>query len=310
MSLKFGDVGNYDSDLEYDSLVISGGGAKGISAVGCLQYLEKNGLDIPKIKEFSGVSIGSLVCVLIACNFSFEEIYEKVLLSKTFFGVEMTVGYNSILENFGMANSDKIYENLDSLLKEKFGFSPTLNDIYQKYNKKVTIVCTSILKKKEKIFNYKSKIKCSDAIKMSSNLPFLFQRIPYEGDYIIDGGVLNNFPYEYISKKCNKTLGIFLKENQDTPNTIKKKENLDYLMNILTIGIDKIVREKLKSITLKNFDIVYCESSVSTFNPSLSENSISNIYHQGMMSAKKFLESEKICVNGFKNLTLKNTFLK
>lgn len=57
---------------------------------------------------------------------------------------------------------------------------------------------------------------CVDAVKMSCNLPFVFQRIKYNGDYIVDGGLMNNFPWNYHSPQMKRILGIVISGEEYT----------------------------------------------------------------------------------------------
>ena len=59
------------------SLVLEGGGIKGIAHVGALQAIDENGL-YTKIKHVAGTSAGSQVATLFASGFSQEEIKDIV----------------------------------------------------------------------------------------------------------------------------------------------------------------------------------------------------------------------------------------
>jgi hypothetical protein len=49
-----------------------------------------------------------------------------------------------------------------------------------------------------------------EAIKQSCNIPIVFHRILHEGKYMTDGGVSNNYPWDYLSSSSKKTLGLFI----------------------------------------------------------------------------------------------------
>ena len=57
----------------YEKLVISGGGIKGLSGLGALQYLEDNKL-LESINTYIGTSIGGIILYLLAIGYKPIEI--------------------------------------------------------------------------------------------------------------------------------------------------------------------------------------------------------------------------------------------
>ena len=59
--------------VEYTKMVISGGGINGIAIVGAVSEFAKHN-DIGKIKEIIGVSVGSIIALLVSIGYEMEEI--------------------------------------------------------------------------------------------------------------------------------------------------------------------------------------------------------------------------------------------
>ena len=137
---------------------------------------------------------------------------------------------------------------IEKITLEKIGYLLTLKDVYDKYGKEL-VCCTynQTLRKKE-YMSYKTdpNLPCLIALRMSSNLPFIFDRFKYMNNYYIDGGIVDNLPLDLVNKD-EKTLAIYLK------NKKKKKDGefkiLEYIYDIICIPIEESNSNKIKSIT-------------------------------------------------------------
>ena len=63
--------------MAYNTIVFSGGGSNGYVFTGVIKYLNENNI-LKLITSYYGTSIGSIYATLLAMNFSYEEIYEKL----------------------------------------------------------------------------------------------------------------------------------------------------------------------------------------------------------------------------------------
>src|SRR5437762_13885016 len=64
---------------DYKNLVFSGGVVRVIAHLGALKAALEDGLDLATIQRVAGTSSGSLLALLIACDFSIERIEEIML---------------------------------------------------------------------------------------------------------------------------------------------------------------------------------------------------------------------------------------
>ena len=73
---------------------------------------------------------------------------------------------------------------------------------------------------------------CLTAIRMSANIPLLFEDYKYYNKYYCDGGIINNFPIDYFDKDDNIIFGINLKSEDKYSIDDNIAEHFYKLINI------------------------------------------------------------------------------
>lgn len=190
-------------DRDYEYIVFSGGGIKGISYCGILKILEEQGI-LKKLKGYAGTSAGSIITSLLAVGYTANEL--KEIMMKLNFGdflddkwlVEDAINF---VKDYGAVEGEFFHEFMGKLIKEKTGNPDyTFDDLFN--DKGITLVIvTTDLSRKVPIFFYPN---CKDkkyrnmsirkAVRMSMSIPFLFEPITFDNDLYVDGGVLDNYP--------------------------------------------------------------------------------------------------------------------
>jgi|688.fasta_scaffold09444_13 predicted acylesterase/phospholipase RssA len=196
---------------KFDSIVLSGGGSNGIIILGALHYYFDIGLlQLKDIKEYAGASIGSVICLLLVCGYTPLEIFKEIQIVQDFFGIKESMNIIQNIKNMGIISIDKFIDKIQNLVVRKLGQIYSLKKLYEVTGKKLYVSATDITNIREIKYSYLSDISCLDAVKHSCNIPIIFHRIKYKNNYIVDGGVANNYPWDYLSKDCKKVLGILL----------------------------------------------------------------------------------------------------
>lgn len=239
----------------YTSLVISGGSIKGIISLGVLQYTWDN-FYLNNINTYIGTSIGAIIGYLLVIGCTPIEIIKYLCVNRVF---ENIPPYNiaNMSTGEGTLSFDHIQKHLETITVEKIGKFLTLDQLYEKTGKKL-ICCTYNLTKD--IVEYLSKdtypdMPCLTAVKMSSNLPFIFPKFRYMDSTYIDGGMGDNFPIHLADKKGEKVLGInMLPEVDGFP---KESENniTEYLFHLLFVPMLQLVKIRTEK-TSKRCDII------------------------------------------------------
>ena len=167
----------------------------------------------------------------------------------------------------GVTRWNIIHEFLEKLTINKIGYLPTLLKIHENFNKKLTICTFNNTKKKLEILNYKTypDLPCLIAIRMSCNLPLIFDRFKYMDSYYLDGGLIDNFPIHLVNDE--NALGINLCAD-DIISTDETFRFLDYIYDIICIPINE--NSKLKRQNLKKLchivDITIKDTKIFEFN--------------------------------------------
>ncbi len=237
----------------FDTIVLSGGGTKGIYHLGALHYYYEKGKYVPsEVDVYVGTSIGSAISLLLVCGYLPIEIFRSIYLMDSFFdirhdGVSFLDVIKNVFKNSGLIPIDSLILKIEDLIKIKLGGEiPTLEQLYNITKKELTCVVTNVTERKVEYFNHKNhpNLKCTDAVKMSCAIPLMFQKIRYNNSYYCDGAMLNNFAIDYVDKKTNKILGIYL-PNNDPPSD----EGLGgYLGHIVLSMQDEMYRVRLRNI--------------------------------------------------------------
>lgn len=197
-------------DRDYDYLVLSGGGIKGLSFVGALEALD--GMKVLydeqkklKIKGIAATSAGSIVGSLFAIGYKPQELnyiingidFNKIMDDKPGF-IRDSINF---LKDWGVCPGDYIVELLGEFIEQKTGNKDyTFDDLYRDKGTKLVIVATEMCGEKSIYFypgntNKKySNIPIRIAVRMSMGIPFLFEPYEYDDEYFVDGGVLDNYP--------------------------------------------------------------------------------------------------------------------
>ena len=263
------DVVENTHQYEYDTLVLSGGSSKGILTLGALQYCYDNFL-LNKIETYVGTSSGAIISFLLIIGYSPIEIMIYICCNGL---LEKMQHFNivSMINGTGATSFVNIYEQLEKITIDKIGYIPTLVELKNKYNK--TLICTTynLTKEKTEYLSHENNpnLPVLTALKMSSNLPLIFQNFKYNNDFYIDGGVSDNFAIDVGDKLGKKILGILLSSQDNFEKgpdisilefiykllCIPISQNIEYKINQVSVDKCKIIRLNYDKINFFNFNI-------------------------------------------------------
>ena len=194
----------------YKTLVLGGGGFKGIGLLGSLQCLLENGI-LSNIQEYIGVSVGALIGLLLIIGYQPKTLIEICL------GLDFSKLSSIKLENinnFGLDDGDGVKSLVRTMLTKKgFNSDITLTTLYDKTGIDFSIGVTCLTKREFQMINHKTHPNLSiiKAIRMTTSLPMYFTPVFHNGEYYIDGGLLNNYPMSVCNSQTS--LGILLTSN-------------------------------------------------------------------------------------------------
>jgi len=243
-----------------DAIVLSGGGTKGIGQLGVLHYYyEKNILDLDKVIDFAGTSVGSIICLLLICGYTPIEIFSEICDIENFFeNADNSIW--KLIEKLGLLPIEPIINIVETFVIRKFGYIPTLSKLKELTGKRLIAPAINITKKKVVYFTPETHpdILVTEVCKLSSKLPLIFQQVQYLDDFYEDGGLADNFPIRAIDNDRN-VLGVIVTGSNLAGANLPL---VNYIYHLIMLPIDTNTflrcpedRKNLKIVKMKFEDI-------------------------------------------------------
>ena len=284
-------------DKKYCDAVFEGGGIRGIGHIGAIQEFEKTGYTF---RNVAGTSVGAMIAALIAAGYSPREMYAELgnMDFKNFKKFTMfTAG------SLGIYSAEKFEEWFDELLSRKnvstfADVGPRLKIVAADLTTKKTLVLPDGLSK----FGIDPKtFKISTAVRMSMSIPIFYE--PFilrdkEGNvhYIVDGGLLSNFPiwlFDDGSKKQTvPVFGFRFKKHNTTPEKIPHV--ISYIKELVAASIEGSAHSVSNLLHGDAERTVYIDTMVNDVSIGVTDFSITKqqqaaLYNNGVAAAKSFL---------------------
>ena len=222
-------------------LVLSGGGAKGLTHIGIIRALEENNIPIDYI---TGTSMGAIVGSLYAMGYSPDDM-EAVLKSEDFkrwYSGEVEEEYMYYFKkNLPTPEFLNIRLSFRDSLKIKPQFLPSsvvdpvqMNLVFIDLYARATAACGGDFDKlfipfrcvASDVYNKKQLVMkrgdLGDAVRASMSFPFMFKPIEIDSVLAYDGGIYNNFPTDVMRDDFHPDIII---GSVVATNPTKPKEN-------------------------------------------------------------------------------------
>ncbi len=220
-------------------LVLSGGGAKGLAHIGVLKVIDSLGI---KIDYVAGTSMGAIIGALYASGYTgnqldsiFREVDFNRLInddlpraSKAFYERTNSEKYAVTLpfENFkinlpsALSRGQNTYGLLSRLTLHVNGITD-----FDKLPIPFFCIATNIETGKAVVLD---KGNLAQAVMASGALPSLFQPVLINGEVLVDGGVVNNYPVDELREKgMDVIIGV------DVQDGLAKREELASALDVL-----------------------------------------------------------------------------
>ena len=131
---------------------------------------------------------------------------------------------------------------------------------------------------------------CLIALRMSANLPLIFDHFTYFGSFYIDGGISNNFPIDIGEEKGTKVLGLVIYDMKT--NFHQNNDNiLEYIYKLIDIPIKQNVLNKINALSDKSTVVTLQPSKTLFFDFSLDSHTKLEMFSNGYMQMKEFWEN-------------------
>jgi len=236
-------------------LVLSGGGAKGISHIGILQAADSAGL---KIDYLTGTSMGSIIGGLYAIGYSGKQIekisnglnwdailsnkpnYKQVSIDeKDEFGkYSVELGMKGLKPQLGtgLIESEELWLTLNRLFLPVYDIKD-----FSKFNIPFKCIATDLSDGKAIVL---SSGEIVTAVRSSMAIPSVFTAIDYDSTKLVDGGIIRNFPVTDI-KEMGADIVIGVNLFTGLPDISKLNNLLDVFYQITQYrDAEDLVKEK------------------------------------------------------------------
>jgi NTE family protein len=157
------------------SLVLGSGGARGLAHIGVIQCLSDRGYDI---RAIAGTSMGAVIGGIYAAGEMLTYTRWVTALSKA--DVVRLLDFS--FSGSGLVKGDRIIGVLKELIGDR-----NIEDLPISF----TAVATDVREQREVWLNHGSLF---DAIRASMSIPTFFTPFPYNGRFLLDGGLVNPVP--------------------------------------------------------------------------------------------------------------------
>ena len=221
------------------SLVLGGGGARGLVHIGIIRVLEEKGYEID---EIVGCSIGALIgAAHVEGKLSLLEDWMKTLTKRHVFKL---LDFSNPI--YGILKGEKIFEALKHIFPDK-----NIEDMRIPFR----AIATDLKSESEIVFEKGS---LYEAIRASIAIPAIFTSIQTDELNLVDGGVINPLPINFVrNRKRNLVIAINLDGKPDSNYGPLSIDNIKNSISILQEAF-LVMRRRLSklSIDLYKPDIV------------------------------------------------------
>lgn len=233
--------------MDYDTLVLSGGGIKGFSLLGSVQALIDLGLT-KNINIYVGTSAGAMLSYLLAIGYTPIEIVVSLYTNRWLDKIQH-LNLVEMINGSGAISYTNLNEALEKLTLDKIGRHLTLGKLKELYGK--TLICCTYnitICRVEYMGpdNYPD-LPCLTALRMSSNIPMIFDRFKYMDNYYIDGGIVNNFPITKGVELGKNVIGITLNIEENKLKDDPEEGIVSYFLKLLYIPMIQLSKNNIEN---------------------------------------------------------------
>ncbi len=310
-------------------LVLSGGGAKGLAHIGILKKIEEAGI---KIDYIGGTSMGAIIGGLYAAGYNANQLdsifksinYENVLKDitprevKSFYEKKneetyiLTLPFNKLKLGVPASLSKGIYNYwLVNMLTYH------VKDIKNFDQLPIPFVCVATDIEKGKEVKLKSG-NLAKAIVASGAFPTLYSPILIDNQYLIDGGVLNNYPAnEVLEMGADFLIGVDVQDNFKTREHLQDATKL--LVQVTNLQVIKSMNNKKEKTNIyiapkiDNYNVISFENGIEIIKKGeeagqyiIDQLKELSTNYKNKNVVKPSVESNTICIEGINVPNLKN----
>lgn len=168
-------------------IAFSGGGARAIAHLGVVKALREHGLTT---QVYSGSSAGALAAAFLAQGVDPDEVVRIIVKTNIYRILRPAISVRGLLKS----------ESLEPLIRPFFP-----SDSFESLKFELFVAATNVRTGKIKFFSKGELIK---PLLASCCIPVVFEPLRIEGDFYMDGGIINNLPVEPFQGNTDRIIGV------------------------------------------------------------------------------------------------------
>lgn len=253
------------------ALVLSGGGIKGMAHVGVLEVLHQAKIALDLIV---GCSAGAIVGALYTDRQDVDHVKKIALEMASFSGNYRLFGlpslYKGFMKGYGLFSMEKIKKHLSKIIRAT---------TFEHLQIPLTVVATNLNEGYLKPFSSGELIQ---TICASAAIPGIFQPICIEGQYYVDGYLLEPLPIAIAKEQgARLTIGVNVCNNLPCLDTSK-------LSNVILHSLDIVARHRIQN-SLRQADIIIDPDFIGVGHLFTSKKGATKLYEAGKKTAERML---------------------
>ena len=235
----------------------------------------------------------------------------------------------NFLKDYGFCPGNYLIELLGQLIKDKTGNPDyTIDDLYKDKNINLVIVATDLNCQQSRYFypchrekEYQN-IPIRKAIRMSMGIPFQFEATVFNNNFMVDGGVLDNYPLHVfdgqypgdpkarlnLTAPNPKVLGLKIMTVDDVPNyNYVPRQDIKSLLNFGLSFINMFLVENERRIMSPSYwlrSVIIITPDYPMTKSSLTEQEKEELIKCGEKYTEEFFKKQNIETK--KNIAIKN----
>lgn len=216
-----------------EALVLSGGGMKGVAALGAVSSLQKAGV-LKDVRTVVGTSAGALIAAAVATRRATPQLLDELSSNR----YKPDIDLSNLMASFGLDSG----RHLEAWIKAVLGGRQyTFRDIREVYGTRLVVCATNVTDRRPEYFcpDFSPDMDVALALRMSCTVPLYFSAVRHGGKVYVDGAVADNFPLSWASRNCehgDRVLGIAFAPRASAPDTMDAY--LGALLECVTIRHD------------------------------------------------------------------------
>jgi len=221
----------------FDACVLKGKASKSLITLGALQFLYDT-KKFDSVTKFFGTSSGGITSFFLIIGYTPVELLSYLCVHKILDGRLSHFNMMAVLQGYGAASWSKFQETLEKMTIDKIGYLPTLKALRDNFKKELTVTTYNATTDETLYLSAETHpdLPVLVALRMTSNIPFLFDKYKYRNSFFVDGAVSDNFPVKKAEEFGQRVIGIRLKRDKCNIN-IATESFFPYLKRMMMLPI-------------------------------------------------------------------------